>query len=311
MTPGIDVPPRLQAPVGLALRTLAAAVRWVPINRRVKAPFIARSLVLRSLRMSHEFTSKRIGVRWSARGFPDLLTRHMMFEGCYQEDVLATLRATLRPGDVLYDVGAHHGLMSVIGSLAVGPIGRVVSFEPNPTAREHLHEHLRLNGCANVTVEPLAVYDRAGSFDFYVQTGNVSWNSSLVRDFADPKGTIAPIKVPTVTLDSYVASAKLVPNLVKIDVEGSELSILKGATGTIEAHQPILVLEFNPKAATAAGTSIDELVRWLAGVGYRLIVLKRNVLGYYHFDRQERFDLAVHCREDALANVVCLPPGRF
>ena len=251
------------------------------------------------------FDCPRIGVRWSSAAFPDLLTRYMLFEGCYQEDVIVTMRAVLHPGDTVFDVGAHHGLMSVVASSLVGAKGSVVAFEPNPEARRQIARHLALNDCENVRVEPIALSDANGHADFFVQTGDVTWNSSLVREFVDPARRTQPIRVETMRLDDFVLKHGVAPTLVKIDVEGGEIAVLHGARQVISQHRPSLVLEFNPKAALAAGTSIEELSSWLRDLGYRIFVVERDWRGFYHFDRQMPFDPALHCRGGDLRNVVC------
>src|SRR5262249_50393268 len=106
------------------IRCLAFIVRSVPINRR-KGVFIRLSACL-DTKLSFSFYSRKLGIRWSAKGFPDLLTRHMLFEGMYQQDVLVAIKRVIRPGDVVIDIGGHHGLMAVIASSATGSQGLVV-----------------------------------------------------------------------------------------------------------------------------------------------------------------------------------------
>ena len=103
--------------------------------------------------------------------------------------------------------------------------GKVVSFEPNPIARNYLIEHLALNGISNVIIEDIALSDDEGEKDFYLQKGAVTWNSTLIERFLEEKET-EKISVPTTTLDNYVKQKKLIPKVIKIDTEGSELLII-------------------------------------------------------------------------------------
>ena len=122
--------------------------------------------------------------------------------------------------------------------------------------------------------------------------------------------TVKEMRVPADTMDAYVKRSGCVPRVIKIDVEGSEFLVLKGAQETIRSYRPILIMEFNPDAARAARTTIGAMGQWLQDLNYRLVVLKSNHWGRYRFLRQESFSEAKHCRDD-LANVVCIPkkPG--
>lgn len=290
------------------LRAWSRFMRGIPFNRKIKGLCIRVSRIWARQRFDFEFDCPRIGVRWSAAGFPDLLTRHMMFEGMYQQDVLVSLQSLLKRGDTVFDVGSHHGLMAVVAGLAVSEQGRVVAFEPNPSARRLLNHHVLLNRLKNVVVEEIALSDREdGHIPFYVQSGDVTWNSTILREFARASDTATPLQVPTRTLDRYVAEAGCVPSLVKIDVEGAEFMILKGARKTIESHRPIFIVEFNPASARAASVTVDEMVRFFRANSYSLVTLRRSALGFYRFEDKIPFSEEQHCKEDSLANVICLP----
>lgn len=288
------------------LRGYARVSRKLPGNRS-KAILIVESLRLRGLPLDFDFDCELAGVRWSARGFPDLLTRHMLFEGGYQQDVLQAIRRLARPGGVVLDVGGHHGLMAVVSGQSVGPTGRVFTFEPNPHARVHLKAHLALNDINNAAVVEEALSDKEGDASFFAQKGDVTWNSTIIQGFADDFSDRDRIEIKTLTLDAWVERSGVVPTLIKIDVEGSEFLVLQGALETLRRHRPVLIMEFNPLAARAAGHELGEYLQFLRENRYKSVVLRRNRLGYYNFDDQEPFDESRHCAGSELANVVCIP----
>lgn len=293
-----------------AVQGVSWLVRNAPLGRWRKAFFVERSQRLRRYLLTFDFRCRRIGVTWSAAAFPDLLTRHMLFEGLYQEDVLYALRALAREGDTVLDVGGHHGLMAIVSGLAVGRSGRVVSFEPSPDARGYLRRHVELNKLPNVTVEDLALSDRDGTASFFAQTGDVSWNSTLVKEFADFENSrnmvrFEQIEVRTTTLDGWVAASGCVPNLIKIDTEGSEFLVLKGALATIRQHRPTLIMEFNPESARFARTSIGEVVELLKGLSYKLYALAVDPC--YTSLPPQPFDEMQHAGGPVLINVVATP----
>lgn len=286
----------------------------IPVNRsKIQGPLVEKSLAFRDMHLDYSFRARRAGVRWSAEGFPDILTRHMMFEGMYQQDVLVALKALIQPGDTVFDIGGHHGLMACVGAKATGPRGRVITFEPNPESRERILHHVALNKLDNVRIEDIAISNSNGEATFYCQSGDVSWNSTLVREFAESEGgehrRISKITVRTETLDSYVDRTGVAPNVVKIDTEGSEFCALMGGKRTVTEHRPTLIVEFNPASANSAHTSVTEYVGFLADLGYDLRVPKRNILGFYNFKKPEAFSEQKHAR-DFLTNVVCVPRER-
>jgi FkbM family methyltransferase len=290
------------------IERISGIVRRCPVDRKIKMGFAQLCYhIFPDLDLDYIFKSEVLGICWSAKGYPDLLTRHMMFEGLHQEDVLECIEHFAGSGGIVYDVGGHHGLMAVFASRAVGDRGRVVTFEPNPAARRFLDESLRINGVRNVQIEPIGLHGQEGSFDFYVQEGRrVSWNSSFVKEFADPKGTATRLKVQALTLDAYVRKSNLAPNLVKIDTEGTEMQILLGGTATIEKHRPALLIEMNAVSAQRANTTVGEIVRFLQRHSYELRVLRRLRGGRYRYDQWEAFDEQRHGRR-MLVNVACVP----
>lgn len=299
---------RFRPHVQSLVRFGSAIARLVPLDLQLFREFlILGSMAFREYQLNFNFRSWRLNILWSAGAFPDRLTRHMLFHGLYQNDVLIWINHHSRKGDIIFDVGAFHGLMSIVASKAVGPSGRVMAFEPNPTARKWLNTHLRLNKCSNVTVESIGLMDFEGSANFYVQEGDVTWNSSFIREFVDPQHNLTPVDVECTSIDAYVRKTGLIPALIKIDTEGTELAVLQGAKETIEKYKPILVLEMNPASARQAGTSLSNLVERLEALSYSLKVIKPTRWGRFSIKNEELFKEIIHTASD-LTNVVCVPP---
>ena len=139
-----------------------------------------------------------------------------------------------------------------------------------------------------------------------MQEGEVTWNSSFVRDFVDPKHQLAPVTVECPSIDAYVRNTGLIPDLIKIDTEGTELSVVQGAKETIAKYKPILVLEMNPASARQAGTTLSRLVDELESLSYVLKVMKPTKWGRYSVKNEELFKEIIHTADD-LTNVVCVP----
>jgi len=121
-------------------------------------------------------------VNLADRGF----TARLYYRSSHEPRAMAVFRRLVQPGMTVFDVGAHIGFYAVEASSAVGPEGRVIAFEPDPTNRALLEENLQLNECANVTVLPCAVSDQPGELTLHRSEYN-SGDHRIYVDTNDPK----------------------------------------------------------------------------------------------------------------------------
>jgi FkbM family methyltransferase len=187
----------------------------------------------------------------------------------YEEAQWKLVRRLLGPGGVMIDVGANQGFYSLLGSRTVGPTGRVFAFEPAITERRKLHRNLALNRCRNVVVEPLAVGSEEGSADFYLCLGHQGSWSSLREPAADMTAKSQLVQVDITTLDAYSRRAGLEDiDLIKIDVEGGELNVLRGATDVLDRFRPVLLCEVEDRRTHQWGYASTEIVDFVRARGY-------------------------------------------
>ena len=175
------------------------------------------------------------GRRW-------LLTSRINFLlGTYEPEQTQAFQRIIRPGDVVYDVGAHYGYYALLSSVLAGPNGKVFAFEPSPPNILRLKKHVRINHCDNITVLELALSDHEGTARFDNQAGSGTAHLS-------PDGAL---EVKTTSLDA--ASAHLpAPRVLKIDCEGAEVEVLKGGEKTIRSAQPAIFLSTHGEAIQQA-----------------------------------------------------------
>lgn len=299
------------------LKQVSNLIRLIPTNRiplkNIKWFFVGNAAKMFPQKDQDEFFfDLRIGgVKWSSKAYPDLLTRHLLFEGFYQLDVLEPINFYLKKGDTFIDVGGHHGLMAITAAKKVGETGKVFTFEPNPVASEIIKYNAKINDLHNVFVVEKGLSNVQGKAAFYIQKGDVTWNSTIIEDFVDESFSdgFEKINIEVTTLDNFVEENNLHPVLLKIDVEGAEFIILEGAVKTLEKISPIVLMEFNPVSAAAANSSISNYVDFFKKMNYELIVFKKNMMGYYNINNFEVFDESKHTKVDSLVNVCCLPRG--
>jgi len=183
----------------------------------------------------------------------------------------------LREGDTAVDIGAHCGQCCILMAAMCGATGNVVAFEPDWHARERLMQNLALNpSLKEPTVEALAVSDSRGEAVLYSRGGNSL--SSLARAGIGEAaaGDVEASVVPLVTLDGYLRDNGLPPpRLVKIDAEGAEIRIVKGAPELLAGNAEI-VCELHPYAWEEFGNSFEELMVLVRNAGRRMRYLDQH-----------------------------------
>ncbi|MCI0528885.1 MAG: FkbM family methyltransferase [Nitrospira sp.] len=193
------------------------------------------------------------------------------------------LTEQLKPGHVFFDVGAHHGWVSMWCLPLVGKEGAVYSFEPSPVNLSILEWHRAINNFPQWTIVPKAVSDEdAGKRQFFlIDSGDSPMNSltSGVPGMPLMEGLdIGKISIQTITLDTFCREVGVRPNLVKIDVEGAELLALRGAGGLLREAYPTLILAAHPYWLPT-GQSPAQIVELLKAYGYTVFDSKGNSVG--------------------------------
>lgn len=175
-------------------------------------------------------------------------------------EALALVRESRRkPGSVLFDVGAENGLLSILHCAAAGA-NRAVLFEPVPHFVEEEHAAVALNRMSErAIVRHAAVSDAGGT------CGGAIDALGYAQLLPAGQGTF---QVPLVRLDEEAARLGLVPDIIKIDVEGHELHVLRGAAGLLRS-KPVLFLEVHADLLRRSGQDLAELVALLERAGYR------------------------------------------
>jgi len=184
---------------------------------------------------------------------------------------IAYLVAHLKEGDTAIDIGAYHGVYSILMAARCGQSGHVVAFEPDPYAREVLVRNVNLNqAIKQPSIEISACSDEPGSAVLFSRGGNSQ--SSLARSAVGGSSAqkSEEIQVPLVTLDAYLLERKLpVPRCVKIDAEGAEIRILRGARNLLLSSAE-LICELHPYAWPEFGNTLAELKGLVAAGGRRI-----------------------------------------
>jgi len=200
---------------------------------------------------------------------------------------------------VCLDIGAHLGFYSLLASRKVGATGKVVAFEPAYREYTLLRRHLRLNRCTNMRAERLAVGSHEGEATLFIVQGETGLNSLRPPAVAEP---VQPVTVPVITLDQYVEQTNLsLIDLVKIDVEGAELDVLKGSVEILRrCPRPVIMAEVQDVRTAPWGYQASAIYDFLAARRYRWFSVTMHGKLYAR-PRTEHFD----------ENLVAIPQERL
>lgn len=175
-------------------------------------------------------------------------------------------------GGVFVDVGAHVGYYSLKAANVVGPSGHVLAIEPNPDTLPTLRANIQANGDNMIAVEPVACSDSEGMLTLFAAPRENTGASSLSKANASHAGIATKsFQVRSRPLDALVDENQLTRvDVIKIDVEGAELLVLKGAQRTLDRYHPVIIMELEAEQLKSMGTSSAEVIQFLRSHGYTL-----------------------------------------
>jgi FkbM family methyltransferase len=204
------------------------------------------------------------------------------FFGTYEPEVRAEIRRFLEAGGVGVDVGANVGWHTLLMASCVGPSGRVYAFEPNTTTRERLARAAAINRLGAIHVDPRALSDSHGFAAFDMPRAGNMWDATgHLQGQVGRVGQVGQVGqagqtglVECVTLDAFVEEQSIRRiSLIKIDVEGWELAVLRGGRRVLDTMRPAVIFEFDPTYVSRCGGCAADLTRCLAESGYNVFAL--------------------------------------
>lgn len=170
----------------------------------------------------------KIAVKAKQRGIENTLLRHSI-------DLIDKLDIK---ECVIIDIGANYGFISLVFQKNIKKELKIIAFEPHPAICKAFNRSILENDITNIKLENMAVGDKDCEIELnlYGQTSNILQNREYVID---------KTMIPQINLDQYLSHNNILPNFIKIDVDGYELNVLMGLTETIRKCNPIFVVETN------------------------------------------------------------------
>jgi FkbM family methyltransferase len=221
-----------------------------------KLPYIPVRLKLRmSLR-------EEIKLRWSyIVPFQDR-SRHFFDYWGHDMPELRFLWRALTPGMTFFDVGSFHGIYALVAAKRLGHRGQVVAFEPSPSERRRLELHVRMNGFRSVHVESCAVGAINRESDFFAVRRGDATRGGLRPPVSSERTKRLAVRV--MSLDQYLLNGPVHNvHVMKLDVEGGELDVFRGAMRTLTELRPLIICEVFDPATRAWGYEAKEIVATL------------------------------------------------
>lgn len=203
---------------------------------------------------------------------------------------LQFLWRVLEPGMTFFDIGAYHGIYSLVAAKRLKGSGRIVAFEPSPRDFARLRLHLRWNRVHNASAECCAVGSAVEERTFFqVSAGDTSRNGFRPPVSGDP---LRELKVSTISLDQYLETSRLERvDVVKLDVEGAEMDVLRSASTLLEQLRPLFICEVLDLATEPWSYEAREIVS----------VFQRHDFEWFDFRRGG--DLSRHATQDRYPTV--------
>jgi len=266
----------MPSPSGIAIQGVRLWDRTWPFERGRYLPwrFVKRALDWGVLHPT--WFQFRAGL-WMKLDFRDEIQREILLRHVWDPRITEFVLTNLSPGMLFMDIGANVGHFTLVAAQRVGPSGRVVAVEPNPSVAEQLRQNIARSGLSNVAVVEAACSGANERRSFYLADASgigTTGGSSFSRQNAE---TDTCVEVACLTVDQLVESTKTTHvDLVKIDVEGAEMSVLRGMTGTLKRFRPRLITEIHPKKLESFGTNPADVIAFVEGFGYRIAEIKRE-----------------------------------
>lgn len=198
----------------------------------------------------------------------DWIQKQIFFFGRYEIEKLQTLfwKQNLKDGQIVLDIGANVGYYSLMAAKRINK-GTVYAFEPVRDTFDKLENNINLNRFTNIKAYNLAVSDRAGTLQLFPGDHKNTGTSSIRMH----KGFSGKLEmVDAITVDEFVARENIFKaDFIKIDVEGSEMNVLKGMKLTLEKLSPVVLIELLEEKLENAGSSVKEIYQLFIGMGYK------------------------------------------
>lgn len=192
------------------------------------------------------------------------------FPADYEADNFQFLKENCKPANTVLDIGAHIGVFAVAAAKYVTGAGKVFAFEPTPSTNKLLQKTIQFNNLANVVfARNEAIGKETGKTTFYISDTEGDNSNTLISYLDDRK--IHKLEVNVTSVDTFVEEMKIdKTGFLKIDAEGAELDVMKGAIKTLQQHRPACILSIHPNPILAKGDKLEDIYDLIQQLNYSI-----------------------------------------
>lgn len=222
----------------------------------------------------------------------------------YEPAQTQVVKKYVKEGNVVVDIGAHVGYYTLLFAQLVGQKGKVYAFEPDPVNFELLKKSVEVNGYQNVTIIQKAVSDKNSKVKLYLGDNNRAINRIYDAKMND---TQKVIEVDSVRLDDYFKNHEGEIDFIKMDVEGSETSVIDGMPSILQKTKTLkIITEFYPYLIRKFGKEPEEFVQSLLTAGFKVYdILDDKNGGIYPLDLSSA-SIKSSQKKEYVTNLLCM-----
>ena len=237
-----------------------------PVNRAISSLRWKHPLLMKLFEKTSYFVRRGGGIVQTGAGkglaFASTGAVSSYLFGTHEPELQHALVELLQPGDVFYDVGSNCGFFTIIAAKLVGEQGRVIAFEPSSEAASEVRQNVAANRFNHVELLEMALGDEDGQAVLYTSEQS-AWGRLESTDHRKPLAYSRETSVLVKRLDSLPELPK--PDVIKVDIEGGEIAMLRGAMKTLFEAKPFLLVELH-------GTN-NEVAEIIEQLGYASVIL--------------------------------------
>ena len=165
----------------------------------------------------------------------------LSINGIYEENETNFLKNLIKKGDIVLDIGANIGYYTLLFAQLVGNTGKVYAFEPDPRNYQLIEKNIEINNFTNVVLVKKAVCAKSGNTTLYLMESSA--HNTLRKDHPQ---TIDKIDIDLISLDDYFKTLSIIPDFIKMDIEGNEINALKGMSDILQSNKTKIMIEWGP-----------------------------------------------------------------
>jgi FkbM family methyltransferase len=234
------------------------------------------------------------------------LTRAVIRRGYWERMETSAFINHIQPGTLVVDVGANFGHYALVASKFVGNTGKIIAFEPSADTFQLLQSNIKLLANQNVIAVQAGLSDSNGRMNLCIDASNPgghSYSKDNVRKIGEDQTT------RIYSLDEYLHSNHTAPpvSLIKIDVQGFEVKVIRGSTRTILHDHPVVFCEVTPEAAKNSGDDVMELMKFFKDANYTVQFINNETFQLMDVSYEQVSNI-LHQTEREYADLIFIPP---